>query len=184
MTKNDPKRPTLSSVPFPASASETRLVPEVFTLRNQSGREDSNLRPLDPQFAGVGCVPPRVLRVVDGSRGGSSRSFAINRPGSGIRRGVQLLTVAEVAAELQVTKKTVLSFIAAGELRAIQGLGRGLGYRIRREWLDAFLHAREKAVGVAPADPPGVAAPRRKVDGVPSMVEIRRRELIPSPLGA
>jgi excisionase family DNA binding protein len=60
---------------------------------------------------------------------------------------VTLLTVAEVASELRISVRTVLGYIAAGELRAVGGIGRGRGYRVRREWLDAFVRSRE----VAPA---------------------------------
>jgi excisionase family DNA binding protein len=52
-----------------------------------------------------------------------------------------LLTVAAVASELGVTPRWVHDWIAAGELRAIRRIGRG--FRIRREWLDAFLAERE-----------------------------------------
>jgi excisionase family DNA binding protein len=62
-----------------------------------------------------------------------------------------LLTVRDVARDLGVSVKTVAGYIDRGELRAIQGIGRGLGYRIRREWLEDFLRDREvRATG--PAD--------------------------------
>jgi len=65
-----------------------------------------------------------------------------------------LLTVAAVAAELGVRPRWVTERIAAGELRAVRAIGRG--YRVRRDWLDAFIAARE----VQPAAP---AAPARLV---------------------
>jgi excisionase family DNA binding protein len=58
-----------------------------------------------------------------------------------------LLTVAALAAELGVRPRWVTERIAAGELRAVRSVGRG--YRVRRDWLDAFLAARE----VQPAAP-------------------------------
>lgn len=63
-----------------------------------------------------------------------------------------LLTVPEVAAELRVSVRTVLGYIASGDLRALQGVGRGRGYRVRREWVDAFLRSREKIV-TSPSGP-------------------------------
>jgi excisionase family DNA binding protein len=64
-----------------------------------------------------------------------------------------LLTVRDVANEFGVSVRTVLGFIRRGELRSIHGLGRGLGYRIKREWVDEFLRARETAS--QGAQPPG-----------------------------
>ena len=52
-----------------------------------------------------------------------------------------LLTIGQVARELGVSGPWVHARIRAGELRAIRGIGRG--YRVRREWLDAFLCTRE-----------------------------------------
>ena len=69
-----------------------------------------------------------------------------------------LLTLQEVAAELKVSVRGVLGFISRGELRAIEGLGRGRGFRVRREWLEAFLRAREVAVP-SPAATPGIRLP-------------------------
>ena len=63
-----------------------------------------------------------------------------------------LLTVPEVAAELRVSVRTVLGYIVSGDLRALHGVGRGRGYRIRQEWVEAFLRSREKFVG-SPSGP-------------------------------
>lgn len=52
-----------------------------------------------------------------------------------------LLTIGQVACELGVSGPWVHARIRAGELRALGGIGRG--FRVRREWLDAFLGARE-----------------------------------------
>jgi excisionase family DNA binding protein len=77
-----------------------------------------------------------------------------------------LLTVAAVASELCVTPRWVHDRIAAGELRAIGRIGRG--FRIRREWLDAFLAEREvhgAAATPAPVRPtpaPARTAPSRQ----------------------
>jgi excisionase family DNA binding protein len=104
-------------------------------------------------------VLPRKTR----SRRRRARSIAINdgdasaprgtisrQPGMGPWRRLKgvaaLLTVPEVAAELRVSVRTVLGFIASGDLRALHGVGRGRGYRVRREWVDAFLRSREKNV--------------------------------------
>jgi excisionase family DNA binding protein len=75
-----------------------------------------------------------------------------------------LLTVPEVAAELRVSVRTVLGYIASGDLRALHGVGRGRGYRIRREWVDAFLHSREKIV-VLPHSAPALELRRGPANG-------------------
>ena len=70
-----------------------------------------------------------------------------------------LLTLPDVANELGVSVKTVLGFIRRGDLKALQGIGRGLGYRTRREWVDEFLRGRQ----VAPATPyASSSAPARR----------------------
>lgn len=74
-----------------------------------------------------------------------------------------LLTVPEVAAELRVSVRTVLGYIASGELRAIHGIGRGRGYRIRREWVDAFLRAHEKTAFPTPHEQASASAAKRPI---------------------
>jgi excisionase family DNA binding protein len=56
----------------------------------------------------------------------------------------ELLTVAEAAKILRVTRRWVVAWIDRGELRAIEGIGRGRGLRIDRRWLDEFILARER----------------------------------------
>ncbi len=75
-----------------------------------------------------------------------------------------LLTVAAIASELSVTPRWVYDRIAAGELRAIGRIGRG--FRIRREWLDAFLAERE--VRSASATPAPVRAVPTSQRGAPT----------------
>ncbi|MFI5300792.1 MAG: helix-turn-helix domain-containing protein [Polyangiales bacterium] len=70
-----------------------------------------------------------------------------------------LLTLEDVAHELRVTTKTVEGYILAGALRAVHGVGRGAGYRIKREWLDEFMASRE--VVVRRPEGRGSAAARR-----------------------
>jgi excisionase family DNA binding protein len=53
----------------------------------------------------------------------------------------QLLTVKDVARQVQVDTRTVHRWIGSGELPAID-IGRG--YRIKQEDLDAFLEKRRK----------------------------------------
>jgi excisionase family DNA binding protein len=69
-----------------------------------------------------------------------------------------LLTVAAVARELDASPGYVRACIASGDLRAAR-IGRG--YRIRREWLDAFLASRE----VRPAALPVVVPMRAYAAG-------------------
>lgn len=54
------------------------------------------------------------------------------------------LTIAEVAEELRLSRDTIERLIAAGKLRAAEvrtsaGRGARRRYRVRREWVDAFL---------------------------------------------
>jgi len=53
-------------------------------------------------------------------------------------RDAALLTVTEVAAALRVSTMTVYRLIRSGDLPAFRV---GRNYRIRREDLDAYLHA-------------------------------------------
>jgi len=77
-----------------------------------------------------------------------------------------LLTIREVAAELKVGMRTVVAYIKSGDLRAMRGLGRGLGYRIKREWLDAFLRVQEVRAG-AVDEAPTPTVPRGSRDARP-----------------
>ena len=43
--------------------------------------------------------------------------------------------------------RTALGYIVSGDLRALHGVGGNRGYRMRREWVEAFLRSREKFVG-------------------------------------
>jgi excisionase family DNA binding protein len=93
---------------------------------------------------------PRSRRA-QRDRSRSSRAVAGARGvGAILLRVAVLLTVEDVARELQASPKWVRARIAAHELRAVQRVGRG--FRIRREWLDAFLATLEIA---APAESPG-----------------------------
>jgi excisionase family DNA binding protein len=60
----------------------------------------------------------------------------------------RLLTVAQVAATLQVDNDTVRRWLRAGQLLGTN-LGSRAGYRVRQSDLDAFLDARSnrKSVG-------------------------------------
>lgn len=58
----------------------------------------------------------------------------MSRPGE-----PELLTPAEVAALLRVTRRTVYQWITDGRLPALRAGGR---WRIRREDIEAFLHRR------------------------------------------
>jgi excisionase family DNA binding protein len=54
------------------------------------------------------------------------------------------LTIGEVAGELRLSRDTVERLIAAGKLRAAEvttraGRGARRRYRVRRDWIDAFL---------------------------------------------
>jgi excisionase family DNA binding protein len=77
-----------------------------------------------------------------------------------------VLTVDDVAQELQVSKKWVQRQIRVGALRAFRGIGSG--YRIRRAWLEEFVAAHELAAEaprtcgpvVRVRRPPGGAGPR------------------------
>jgi excisionase family DNA binding protein len=90
---------------------------------------------------------------------------------------VELLTVPEVAAELRVSVRTVLAFIASGELRAVQGIGRGRGYRIRREWVDAFLRSHEKRALSGPDEQASARAPKRAISKTPTFTSAREARL-------
>lgn len=70
-----------------------------------------------------------------------------------------LLTVKDVADELQVSPRTVLLLVDQGKLRAIEGVGRGRGLRFRREWVEAFLANQERRPSL-PIDAGGGKAPR------------------------
>jgi excisionase family DNA binding protein len=63
-----------------------------------------------------------------------------------------LLCVAAVARRLGVSVRLVTRWIDEGELRAIEGVGRGRGLRVAPEWLDAFIEVRERVASV-PAGP-------------------------------
>lgn len=54
----------------------------------------------------------------------------------------QWLTVAQVAEEIQVSEETVRRWIRAGELPVLDFGSRNMGYRIRRDVLEAFLEDR------------------------------------------
>lgn len=74
--------------------------------------------------------------------------------------------------------RTVLGYIDSGDLRALHGVGRGRGYRVRREWVEAFLRSREKIVASpsAPAHEPArrlAKAPRRASESFGSIREAR-----------
>jgi excisionase family DNA binding protein len=53
------------------------------------------------------------------------------------------LDVAAVARRLGVSVRLVTRWIDEGELRAIEGVGRGRGLRVAAAWLEAFIEARK-----------------------------------------
>jgi excisionase family DNA binding protein len=60
------------------------------------------------------------------------------------RAASRWLTIGEVAKELRLSRDTVERLIAAGKLRAAEvttraGRGTRHRYRVRRDWIDAFL---------------------------------------------
>lgn len=73
--------------------------------------------------------------------------LAAMRPGPAFH-SMQWLTVDQVAKELDISRDTVERWVASGRLQAAQlttsaGSGARRRYRIRRDWLEAFL---EKSV--------------------------------------
>lgn len=65
----------------------------------------------------------------------------------------QLLKVREVADECRVCERTVCNWITGGvDGVLLKALKVGSQYRIRREWLDAFLH-RDEPKSVSRSDP-------------------------------
>jgi excisionase family DNA binding protein len=75
---------------------------------------------------------------------------------------VELLTIQDIARNLGVSTRTVVGYIRRGELRALEGVGRGHGYRVRREWVDAFLHSRELDVPAPTTPSPRGTVPRER----------------------
>ncbi len=73
---------------------------------------------------------------------------------------VAMLTLADVARELGVSRRLVTSWVDSGELRAVERIGRGRGIRIDRAWLDAFLRARERRPPAASARAPTSSSDR------------------------
>jgi excisionase family DNA binding protein len=94
-----------------------------------------------------------------------------------------LLTLRDVASDLGVSVKTVLGYVRRGELRALRGLGRGLGYRIKREWVEEFLRGREVRIatpiilGPAPEQKSSPRKPRRECPATFTSVRDARAHL-------
>lgn len=57
----------------------------------------------------------------------------------------ELLTVAQIAAELKASEYTVRRWIKAGQLHAIMPGGTKLGYRVKRSEVERFLRESQKA---------------------------------------